>query len=99
MDYGRFQRSVYPALVKLFAEEAGIGAIPKSPFPAFRSLVNAQRFSREELTGFVVMLSEIDVALKSTGQDPRLLLEKILLTVCRLPTKRQSAAPRGSFRR
>jgi hypothetical protein len=32
------------------------------------------------------MLARIDLALKSTGQDSRILLERFLLTVCRTPS-------------
>jgi DNA polymerase-3 subunit delta len=85
MDYGRFQKTAYPSLVKLFGEAGmeGISSIPKTPFPAFQCLTHAGHFSREELAGYVVMLADIDLALKSSGQEPRLLLERFLILVCK----------------
>jgi DNA polymerase-3 subunit delta len=85
MDYGWFQKTVYPMFTKLSGDGGmeGIAMIPKTPFPAYQSLKNAGRFTRAELAGYLEMLVGIDLALKSTGQEPRLLLERFLLAVCR----------------
>ncbi len=64
---------------------------PKSPFPVFQALKKADYFSRETLISAMVHLGEIDRRMKSTGQDPLMLLENFLLGFCR-----QSAAPMGS---
>jgi len=56
---------------------------PKSPFPVFQTLKKADNFSLEELTAAVGSLSQTDLAMKSTGQDPRLLLEALLIGLCR----------------
>ena len=56
---------------------------PKSPFPVFQTLKKADNFSLEELTAAVGSLSRTDLAMKSTGQDPRLLLEAFLIGLCR----------------
>jgi hypothetical protein len=45
-------------------------------------LKNAGRFTRSELTGYLEMPVRIDLAHKSTGQEPRLLRESFLLAVC-----------------
>ncbi|MBU4582290.1 MAG: DNA polymerase III subunit delta [Proteobacteria bacterium] len=85
MDFGRFQRTVYPALTKLSGDGGmeGIAMIPKTPFPAYHSLKNASRFTRAELAGYMEMLARIDLALKSTARDERLLLERFLISVCK----------------
>ncbi|MCX5837420.1 MAG: hypothetical protein NTW71_02725 [Deltaproteobacteria bacterium] len=45
-------------------------------------LKNAVRFTRSEPARVLEMLVRIDPALKSTGQEPRLLRERFLLAVC-----------------
>jgi DNA polymerase-3 subunit delta len=56
---------------------------PKSPFPVFQTLKKTDHFSLEELTSAVINLSEADIRMKSTGQDPRILLEAFLIGLCR----------------
>lgn len=56
---------------------------PKSPFPVFQTLKKAGNFSMEALTSAMVDLSQTDVRMKSTGQDPRMLLEAFLIGLCR----------------
>ncbi|BBO72787.1 hypothetical protein DSCW_02040 [Desulfosarcina widdelii] len=56
---------------------------PKSPFPVFQTLKKADNFSLEELTSAVDSLSKTDLRMKSTGQDSRLLLEALLIGLCR----------------
>lgn len=85
MDFGQFQKMVYPALTNIYGDDGmeGLALMPKSPFPAYQTLTHAGRFSQMELIGYLEMLLRIDVALKSTGQNPRLLLERFLLSVCK----------------
>lgn len=56
---------------------------PKSPFPVFQTLKKADNFSLEALKWAIINLSETDLRMKSTGQDPRLLLEAFLIGLCR----------------
>jgi len=55
---------------------------PKSPFPVFQTLDKADKFSREQLMSAMIDLSEVDLRMKSTGQDPRMLLERFLFHLC-----------------
>lgn len=55
---------------------------PKSPFPVFQTLKKADNFSLEALASAMVDLSQTDVRMKSTGQDPRMLLEAFLINLC-----------------
>jgi DNA polymerase-3 subunit delta len=83
MDYGRFQKAVYPSLKQAAGEgEEQVDLVSQHPFVVYQFLKNAGRFTRSELAGYLEMLVRIDMALKSTGQDPRLLLERFLLAVC-----------------
>ncbi|BBO80554.1 hypothetical protein DSCO28_11200 [Desulfosarcina ovata subsp. sediminis] len=56
---------------------------PKSPFPVFQTLKKASRFSLPALKAAMVELSATDRRMKSTGQNPRTLLEAFLLRFCR----------------
>jgi len=83
MDYGRFQRSVYPA-VKEFQAELGKGATLASqhPFVIYNALRNSTRYTHRELLARMQRVLAVDVAMKSTGVDPRLLLERLLIELC-----------------
>ncbi len=86
MDYGRFQKAVYPSLKPGAGEgEEQVDLVSQHPYVVYQALKNAGRFTRSELAGFLEMLVRIDLALKSTGQEPRLLLERFLLAVCKSP--------------
>lgn len=56
---------------------------PQNPFPVFQTLQKAQGFELQELLAAVEMLSEADLQMKSTVKNPRLILEKVILTICR----------------
>ncbi len=82
-DYGRFQKAVYPAVRKLAGDgKEQVALVSQHPFVVYQALKNAGRFSRAELTGYLELLLRTDLALKTTGQDPRLLLERFLIAVC-----------------
>ena len=83
MDYGRFQKSVSPALKALAADgEAAIPLAGQHPFVAYQALKNAGRFTQPELSAALELLVQTDLALKTTGQEPRLLLERLLIRLC-----------------
>ncbi|MBU3931034.1 MAG: DNA polymerase III subunit delta [Proteobacteria bacterium] len=83
LDYGRFQKAVYPAVRKLAGDgEYSIALASQHPFVVYQALKNAGRFTRAELAGYLELLVRTDLALKTTGKDPRLLLERFLIAVC-----------------
>lgn len=53
-----------------------------SPYPTFLLLQNAARFSMEELTKIYLLLAECDRTMKSSPEDPALLLDRIILKIC-----------------
>ena len=55
---------------------------PRSPFPVYQTLKKADAFSLEELRSAIIELSNVDLRMKSTGQDPRALLETFLIRLC-----------------
>ncbi len=88
MEFGRFQKTVYPSLKPGAGDGEGqVDLVFQHPFVVFQALKNADRFTRAELAGYLEMLVRIDLALKSTGQDARLLIERFLLAVCRANVK------------
>jgi hypothetical protein len=62
--------------------EEQVDLVSQHPYVVYQSLKNAGRFTRSELAGSLEMLVRIDLALKSTGQESRLLLERFLIAVC-----------------
>lgn len=55
----------------------------KSPYPVYLTLQKAENFSRDELTHALRLLYEADIRLKTTGQTPKLVLERALISICR----------------
>jgi len=83
MDYGLFQKSIYPAVRKAAGEgEDAIALAAQHPFVVHQALKNAGRFSSAELAGYMEMLVRTDLAFKTTAQEPRLVLERLLLAIC-----------------
>jgi DNA polymerase-3 subunit delta len=86
MDYSQFQRIVYP----LIREEKGgsgkgggvEGLTTQHPYVVYNALKNSGRFPYDVLLSYMEDLVDIDVALKSTMRDPKLLLEDFLIKVC-----------------
>jgi DNA polymerase III subunit delta len=56
---------------------------PKNPYPVYQMLLKSERFTTDELIDILELLSHTDLSLKSTGKNPRLLLEKLILFICR----------------
>jgi DNA polymerase III, delta subunit len=91
MDYNRFQNSVYPDMKKLTGqsgERAGERAGEKSggfasqhPYVIYKALRNSGRFSFENLVGHLEALADADLILKTTGKNPRLVLERLLIDI------------------
>ena len=52
------------------------------PYVIYNALRNSTRYSRAELLTNLGRLMDVDAAMKSTGQSPRLLLERLLIDLC-----------------
>jgi DNA polymerase-3 subunit delta len=76
MDYPPFQKIIYPNIKSLG------GSSTPHPYVIYQALKNSHRFSRERLIEYLDALVDIDLALKTTAKDPRLMLERFLLRVC-----------------
>lgn len=58
---------------------------PRSPYPVYQLLLRAANFSAAELERAVELLHAADLQLKTSAQNPRLVLETVLLQICGAP--------------
>jgi DNA polymerase-3 subunit delta len=84
MEYGWFQKSVYPVLGEL--NTAGSGRkdliFNQHPWAIYNTLRNCARFTSARLIEFLEELIEMERAFKTSGPNPRLLLENFLIKSC-----------------
>ncbi|MDM8551007.1 hypothetical protein QUF72_13050 [Desulfobacterales bacterium HSG2] len=64
------------------ATELQVAKNPRSPYPVYLMLLKSERFTKEELFDAVERLSEADLKLKTSSQNPRLVLERVILHIC-----------------
>jgi DNA polymerase III subunit delta len=55
---------------------------PANAYPIYQLLKKAERFSRDELLRALAAVREADLALKSSALNPRLVLERVIRTLC-----------------
>jgi DNA polymerase-3 subunit delta len=84
MDYGWYQKNIFPAVQSLADELAKKDGwlISQHPFVIYNALRNSSRFSYQSLIGYLDELLEIDRGFKSSAKDPQLLLENFLIKTC-----------------
>jgi len=56
---------------------------PKNAYPIFQLFKKSERFTKAELLRAMQSLNKTDKRLKSSGQNPQLVLEKVILDMCR----------------
>jgi DNA polymerase-3 subunit delta len=64
----------------------------RSPYPIYKTLQKAERFTHLELTEAVRQLSEADRQMKRSGLSGQLILEQVIFSICQVE---QSAKPSG----
>jgi DNA polymerase-3 subunit delta len=57
----------------------------RSPYPVFQLLLRAANFSETELVRAIDLLNSADLKLKTSAQNPRLVLEAVILEICGSP--------------
>lgn len=62
---------------------------PKNAYPIYQLLKKSERFSKDELIRAFETLNAADNNLKTDGQNAKLVLEKIILEICRVPGTRR----------
>jgi DNA polymerase-3 subunit delta len=55
---------------------------PNNPYPVYQLLLKSEMFTTEELISAMDFLSKTDLRLKSTGQNPKFLLEEAIFFIC-----------------
>ena len=55
---------------------------PKNSYPVYQVLIKSERFTKNKLCEALEALSETDLLLKSSRQDPKLILEKLIMRIC-----------------
>lgn len=88
MTYTQFQQTVL---------QQGIPPITRNPYADYMCLQRAERFSLAELRSHAEALFDADYRLKSSGNQPRLVLERLILDMCLRAQKpgQRSQAPMG----
>ncbi len=62
---------------------------PKNGYPVYQLLKKSDRFSKSELMATIDYLNETDIQLKTSSQDPKLILERLVLRICQRHTGSQ----------
>jgi DNA polymerase-3 subunit delta len=84
MDFKTFQHAVYPQIKKMGNQRGKKNRTLSSqhPYVIFNALNNADRFSFDELMRYLEYMSDIDLALKTTGKDPKIAIERLIVEMC-----------------
>jgi len=84
LEYGRFQKNIYPRLAEM--KTVGFGRrdmiFSQHPFVVYNALRHSTAFSAARLMSLLNDLLEMEIAFKSSGSDPHLLLERFLIRAC-----------------
>ncbi len=73
MSYEQFQRSVL---------QDGAVSLPGHPYAAYLSFKSAENFAAEELARYLKLIYQADIRLKSSGNAPRIVMERLILEMC-----------------
>ena len=55
---------------------------PKNGYPVYQLLKKSAHFTNDELIAAVGLLNETDVQLKTSRQDPKLILDRLVIKIC-----------------
>lgn len=73
MTYTQFQQNVL---------RDGAPILTRNPYGDYMCFQRAERFSLDQLRNCMEGLFDVDFRLKSSGIQPRLVLEKLILDIC-----------------
>jgi len=80
MTYRQFQMIVL---------RQGPPLVARSPYGDYMSFKTAENFTTEELLGCLEWIHQADIRLKSTASPPRMVMERLVLEMCRGPAQRK----------
>ena len=55
---------------------------PRNPYPVFQTFLASGRFSKNELLNAMKQLGEADILLKTTSQDARMVMDRLVFKIC-----------------
>ena len=67
---------------KKSASDLMIARNPKNYYPVYQLLKKSERFTTTDLLDALDLVNEADIQLKSSRQDPKLVLEKVIMHIC-----------------
>lgn len=73
MSYPQFQQSML---------HDGAPPLPGNPYSVYMSFKGAENFTLKELVRYLELLYQADIRLKSTGNPPRIAMERLILEMC-----------------
>ena len=73
MAYPQFQMNVL---------QKGPPLITRSPYGDYMSFQKAENFTTRDLLGYLERIYQADIHLKSTGNSPRMVMERLILEMC-----------------
>lgn len=84
IDYETFQKSVYPLILQWRNDKGVKSSLDgRHPYVIYNALKNSHRFSFTHLVKYLKNLADMDVAFKTTAKEPKFMLERFILDVCR----------------
>lgn len=86
MSFAQFQQRVLPA---------GGPLLTRNPYGDYMCLLRAERFSMSRLRRHMDGIHDADFRLKSSGGNPRLVIERLILGMC-LSEKKGAVVARAS---
>src|SRR3989304_5063067 len=72
----------YPQFQKSMLHD-GAAPLPGNPYFVYMSFKSADNFTLKELVRYLGLLYQTDIRLKSTGHPPRMVMERLILEMCR----------------
>lgn len=84
MHYKDFQNMVYPGVKELAKRmnKDGEWLAGQHPYVIYNNLKNSERYSCEGLLDYMEKLLDCDIELKTTGVNPELVMERLLIDMC-----------------
>ncbi|MGZ6224111.1 MAG: hypothetical protein ACXWMH_01185, partial [Syntrophales bacterium] len=75
---------VYPAILQWRSDKGRkVGLDGQHPYVIYNAVKNSYRFSYERLLKFLEDLVDMDIAFKTTTKEPKFMLERFIVDVCR----------------
>ncbi|MDY6951060.1 MAG: DNA polymerase III subunit delta [Thermodesulfobacteriota bacterium] len=79
MGYGDFQKTLFKELEHV---EGGSLISKAHPFAVYKTFAQADNYRLDDLAEALEALLDADIRLKTSGQDPKLVLERVILAIC-----------------